>query len=782
MPKLLPALPLWGALVTASLIARPAVAAETIGLRSASATATAEPGTAQTYRFNIPEGPLDAVIAAFERVTGLTIAAPAGVALRMFTSPGVRGAHSADQALERLLAGTSLRFRVVSSGTYSLDIEIAPERIEVTARLIPYRTDESSTATKTATPLRDIPQTLTVVPRELLLDQNAQSVADALRNVPGVTIAQGEGNRDQIVMRGNATNSDFFVNGIRDDQERFRDLYNVQSIEVVQGPAAVLFGRGGAGGVVNLTTRTPMRGMPSDVRVEFGSHDRKRGTAQIEMPLGSKAAFRLSAMGEDSGGFRDGYFLRRYGVNPTVRIDLSGATTVTLGFEHLSDRRLADRGIPSQAGRPVVVNPEQFFGSTSQNDAQSGVDSLSATVEHGFGSGLRLRNSVLAGRYDKVYQNVYPGSAVSAAGTFSLAAYRQENNRTNVFNQTDLMYAATVGRTTHSLLVGVEAGHQFQDEQRHIPPTMANVLVSRSDRNANFTAASRAIDRHASSDIFGVYAQDQITLTPRWKAVIGARLDRFSVSVDDHMPGAPDLSSRDTPMSPRAGIIYQPTNSAAIYTSYSYAFLPSGQTLGLAANTAELDSENAKNYEVGAKLDLLDRRLAVSAAVFRLDRNNVKNTDPTDPARLVLTGQQRTDGVSVSAAGNLAARWKVYGGWAHLNARIVADTAAAPAGRTVGLTPRSQLTLWSTYDLSKRWGAGGGILSQSRMFTSFSNQVELPGFTRLDGVVYYRLKGYRIGINAENVLNTSYYATAHNDNNISPGAPRNVHFTLSAAF
>jgi catecholate siderophore receptor len=774
---------LGAALLSLPLIAGPALAADH-GSPAASARATDAPASAapQTYRFDIPEGPLDAAIGVFETVTGRKVVVSPGLTLRAFTSAGVSGVQTAEQALERLLAGTGLSLRTLAGGAYALDIQIAPEHVEVTGRIIPYRVDDSATATRTSTLLRDIPQTLTVVPRQLLIDQNAQSVADAVRNVPGVSIAQGEGNRDQVVLRGISTASDFFVNGVRDDQERFRDLYNVQSIEVLQGPAAVLFGRGGAGGVVNLVTKAPVRGAPSDVSFELGSEDRKRGTAQIELPLGPTSAFRVSAMGEDSGGFRSGYFLHRYGINPTVRVDLGGATTLTFGFEHLSDRRLADRGIPSQGGRPVDVGPEQFFGSTTQNEARSGVNSAFATFEHRFGNGMRLRNSALVGQYDKFYQNVYPGSAVSAAGTFSLSGYNHQIDRTNTFHQTDLTYDVRIGGMTHTLLFGVELGHQFQDEWRHTASAIPDVPLSASVRDANFTGAPIAIDRGASSDIFAAYLQDQVTLTPRWKAVVGARTDRFSVIVDDHLPGAPDLTRTDVPTSPRAGLIFQPNDRASIYTSYSYTFLPSGQTLGLAVNTAQLEPENAKNYEAGAKLDLIDHRLSVSAAVFRLDRNNVKNTDPNNPGLLVLTGRQRTDGLSVSAAGNLAPRWTLYGGYAHLDARITEDIAAAPAGRAVGLVPRSQLTLWSTYDISKRWGAGGGLLNHTRMFTAFSNAVELPGFTRVDAVVYYRLKGYRVAVNAENLLNTRYYPTANGDNNISPGAPRNVHVTLSAAF
>lgn len=645
-----------------------------------------------------------------------------------------------------------------------------------------YQTVATSSATKTDTPLRDIPQTLNVVPRELLIDQNAQSVADAVRNVPGVSIAQGEGNRDQVVLRGISTASDFFVNGIRDDQERFRDLYNVESIDVVQGPAAVLFGRGGAGGVVNLVTRKPMRGAPADATLDFGSYGHKRSTAQVGAPLGSAADFRVSLMAEDSGGFRDSYFLHRYGINPTVGFNLGKTTTLVAGYEHLYDRRLADRGIPSQFGRPVDVRPGQLFGSPDQNGARSTVNSSYTTLEHRFNSGLRLRNNFLAGKYGKYYRNVYPGSAVNAAGTFSLSAYDHEIDRTNTFNQTDLIYAANLGRMRHTFLFGFEAGHQFQDEWRHTAVAIPNVPVSASTRNANFATAPLAINRHAVSDIFASYAQDQVAFADHWKAMVGVRLDWFKVSVDDHLPGNPDLSRADTAASPRVGLIYQPNNTASIYSSYSYTFLPSGQTLGLALSTVQLAPENARNYEVGTKFDLLNMRLNFTAALFRLDRNNVKNTDPNDPGRLVLTGQQRTDGFMFSTSGNLSRRWKLYGGYANLYGRITANTSSAPAGRKVGLVPRSQFTLWSTYDLSENWGAGGGLINQTKMYASFSNQVQLPGYSRVDAVVYYRVGGYRIGLNFENLLNSRYYSTANGDNNISPGAPRTVRVSFVTRF
>jgi len=749
----------------------------------AAPTAAAAAGAEQipTHRFDIPAGPLTDALAAFQAATGAKVTTGASLAQNL-TSPGVSGVFTNAQALQQLLNGTGLTARLTAANTFSLEIWIAPESVEVTATSTPYRPEGSATATKTLTPLRDIPQTLNVISRELLIDQAAQSIAAAVKNVPGVSVAQGEGNRDQIVLRGISTATDFFVNGVRDDQERFRDLYNIETLEVVQGPAAVLFGRGGGGGVVNVVTRGPLSGAPSEAVLELGANDHKRGTVQFDRKLNNRAGFHVSAMGEDSGGFRDGYFLHRYGVNPSIGAALGDATTLVVAYEHLSDRRLADRGIPSRAGKPVDVAPSHFFGSISQSVARGGVDTGTATIEHRFSRNLSFRNHFLAGRYDKFYQNVYAGSDVSAAGTLTLAAYNHSNDRVNTFNQSDFIYTGELGGMDHTILFGAEVGHQFQDETRYTAANISNVPVGNSLRDADFANAVLAVDRRAASNVLAGYVQDQVALTRRWKAVIGARTDRFAVKIRERRAGAPDLSRTDVETSPRAGIIYQPADIASIYASYSYAFLPSGQNLGLALNTVDLKPENTRNYEAGAKLDLLGKRLNLSVAAFRLDRNNVKNTDPINPQLLVLTGQQRTDGFSIASAGSLTSRWQLSGGYARLNARILKNTASAPAGRRVGLVPESQATVWSTYEVSQRWEVGGGAVSQGKQFTSFSNAVVLPGFTRVDAAVYFRMGRYRLAVNSENLLNARFYPTAHNDNNISPGAPRSVQASLRAMF
>ena len=728
--------------------------------------------------FDIPAGPLADVLTAFQRVSGVEIETV--FSLEQLTSRGVRGACTAPAALSRLLEGTGLAARITSARTFVLEPATAAHRVETTGQLSHYAAEESGSATRTTTRLLDVPQTVIVVPRALLEDQHAQSVADAVRNVPGVSIAQGEGNRDQLVLRGISTASDFFVNGIRDDQERFRDLYNVESVEVVQGPAAVLFGRGGAGGVVNLVT-DPAPGTSSEFSVELGDYRHKRAAARIGADLGAGAFLRINGMAEDSGGFRDDSFLHRHAINPIASVTL-GSATLTFSFEHLRDRRLADRGIPSKAGRPVDVHPSQLFGSRDQNEAQSGVDSAAVKLEHRFNRSVRLRNNFLAGRYEKFYQNVYPGSAVTATDTLTLSAYNHAVDRTNVFNQTDLIIEGRHAGMAHVLLAGVETGRQAQGETRRTAAAMSNVPVADSARDADFMAAPLTVNRTAESVTLAGYIQDQIAFLSRWKAVAGVRLDRFSVAIDDLLPVNVDLSRVDVAASPRAGLIFQPNARTSIYTSYSYTFVPSGERLGLAVNTAELRPENAKNYEVGAKLNVVGGRLTLAAAVFRLDRNDVKSVDPYDPTRLVLSGQQRTDGATLSAIGRINSRWELSAGYANLDARITKTTSAAPAGRRPGLVPRQQVSLWTAHDITNTFRLAGGFVSQTAAFTSFTNSVKLPGYLRVDGAAFCRIKDSTLSLSVTNLLGKRYYPTANGDNNISPGAPRALQLSLRHTF
>ena len=662
-----------------------------------------------------------------------------------------------------------------------------------------YRATRSSTFTKTDTPLNEVPASVSVVPAQMMKDAAMRSMGDVFRYVPGVLMHQGEGNRDQLVIRGNSTTADFFVNGIRDDAQVFRDLYNLERVEVLKGPGGMAFGRGGAGGVVNRVTKRPVFGSVGETNVTVGSYNQQRGTVDIGDKLGDSVAWRLNAMVENSASFRTGANLKRYAVNPSVTFVLSAQTSLTLDYEHLQDDRTADRGFPSFNGAPFNASPNTFFGNASQSNAGSTVDGFSAVLDHDFGSGLQLKNNFRVTHYDKFYQNIYPGSAVNAAGNLTLSAYNNANQRSNYFNQTDFTKQLSGGGFEHSLLAGFELGHQDSANRRNTgffgAATGVTVPASNPFATATrFTPNGTDADNKVKSDIVAVYLQDQIALSKQWKLLAGLRYDNFKVSFDDRRTVTPpvDLARTDNAFSPRAGLIWAPTAASTYYVSYSYAFLPSGEQLGLATTTSDLAPEKARNYELGARWDLLPK-LTLSTALFRTDRIDVRVTDPTNPGFFLKSGQQRTDGVEVGLQGEVTRHWQVYAGYAHLNGRVLTPITSGttatvatitPAGNKIGLVPENTLSVWNKFDLGAGWATGLGLIHQSSSFTSFNNTVTLPSFSRADGALYYAFSGgkTRLALNVENLLNRKYFPTVDGDNNISPGAPRNARLTLSTAF
>lgn len=652
-----------------------------------------------------------------------------------------------------------------------------------------YNANRSSTFTRTDTSLKEIPASVSVVPAELIKDQGMQSIADVLRYVPGTQGAQGEGNRDQVVLRGINTTADFFVDGIRDDMQIFRDLYNLERVEVLKGPGGMIFGRGGAGGVINRVTKMPAFSPVGQASFNLDSYKRARTSIDIGNKLNDGAAWRLNAMAEEGASFRDGFDMKRYAVNPTVTLLLSPTTALTLGFEHARDERTADRGIPSRSGMPFDTGTGTFFGNADQSEARSTVDGFAAVLDHDFGGGTHIKNSFRATGYDKFYQNVYANGSVTDAGLVKIEAYNNTDERTNIFNQTDLTTKFTAGSFEHTLLTGLELGRQDSTSVRQTgffnAATSANVsAASPYGVTTNFRPSGSTADNSVKADIAAVYLQDQIALDREWKLLAGLRYDYFKTVFDDRrtLVAPTDLARTDTALSPRLGLIWSPTTASTYYASYSSAFLPSSEQLSLAANTAELGPENAKNYELGARWDLLPK-LTLSAAVFRTDRNDVKVNDPVLAGVLVMTGQQRTEGIELSLQGEVTRNWEIYAGYANLDGRITKGT-TVPAGRKLGLVPQDAFSVWNKFTLGGGWSTGLGIVYQSETYTSTSNTVKLPIFARADGAIFYSFSDNktRLALNVENLFDKKYYPTAHNNNNISSGAPRNVRLTLSTAF
>ncbi len=688
------------------------------------------------------------------------------------------------------------------------------DKVQVVGQAESYAAKRTSTATKTDTPLRDVPQSVTVVTQELIRDQAMQNLADVTRYVPGVGMAQGEGNRDTPVFRGNSSTADMFVDGMRDDVQYFRDLYNIDRVEALKGPNAMIFGRGGSGGVLNRVTKQADWNTVREVTVQAGSWNKRRMTGDVGQAMNDDTSFRVTGMFEDSDSYRDGYQARRWGINPTFAFAVGDNTTITLGYEHFEDERVADRGVPSEPGKfngvrvPLAVDASTFFGDPARSTATADVDAFTALIEHDFGNGATLRSRTRIADYDKFYQNIFPGAVNAARTTVAISGYSNATQRRNTLNQTDLIWKATTGAIAHTLLAGMELGRQETDNLRNTAffgapgstTTSASVPLAtpRYTGPVEFRQSATDASNHGIARVGALYVQDQIAFSPQWQAILGLRYDWFDVDFTNlRQPvgsASRELSSTDRLWSPRAGLVYKPLEDVSVYASYSLAYLPrSGDQLGsLSANNAALDPEEFTNYELGAKWDI-GKDLAATVAVYRLDRSNVAMLDPspanTTDALVLMPGKsQRVDGVELQLAGHLSDAWSVMGGYAWQDGETLQDvrtsrTSLVAKGTRLAQLPRRTASLWNRYDFNDAWGVGLGAVYRGELFASLSNEALLRSYTRYDAAVFFKASAkLQFQLNVENLFDKSYAVSAHSDNNITPGAPRAAYLSMTLKF
>ena len=645
-----------------------------------------------------------------------------------------------------------------------------------------YQAFSSRSSTKTDTLLRDTPQSVSVVTSQQIKDQAVQSMADAVRYTPGVTFAQGEGNRDAAVIRGSISTGDFYLDGVRDDVQYYRDVYNIDRIEVLKGANGLAFGRGGSGGVINRVSKEANWSPVRQISASVGSFHHKRLAADVGGALNETVAGRINLVTEDSESFRDGVSLRRNGISPTLTIKPSDKTKIVLSAEHFNDLRVTDRGVPSRNGKPFKSDETRFYGNAEQSPTETTVQALGATIEHRFDNGLTLTNKTRFADYDKYYQNVYANGPVTNAGTVALAGYLDDTQRQNLFNQTDLLVPFKTGRVSHELVLGTEFGRQQSENFRINASGLAAQPVKKPFDIATF-GTTKSRNSETTVDVSAVYLQNQITFTPNWQAVIGVREDRFKTDFTDKLNAANSGKVVDAKLSPRAALIYKPVKDVSIYASYSQTFVPRAgdQLSSLSAANQGFDPEEFINKEVGVKWDARPG-LSLSAALYRLDRNNVLVTDPLVVTQATLVDGQEVKGAEFEVSGKLTDRWSVLGGYAFADSEITrSQTTAIRAGNETAQTPRHTFSLWNRYDLNDRFGLGLGVISRSEMYALDSNAVTLPGYARVDAAAYYKAsKSLDLQLNIENLTDRDYFVNAHNDNNITPGSP--IAARLSATY
>ncbi|WP_253373026.1 MULTISPECIES: TonB-dependent receptor [Methylorubrum] len=650
-----------------------------------------------------------------------------------------------------------------------------------------YLGKATRSATKTPTPLLDTPQSVSVVTREQILDQGFQSIGEATRYVPGVIQAQGEGNRDELIIRGQRSNADFFVNGIRDDVQYYRDLYNIQRIEVLKGPNAMIFGRGGGGGVINRVLKEA-DGVPTrEIVAQGGQFANKRVALDVGDRVSDSVFFRMNGVFEDTATYRDFVDIRRYGVNPTMTFLLGPQTTLRLSYEFFHDDRTTDRGLPSQFGRPYRYrdNRTTYFGNPFLSPTYVNAHIATAQLDHVFENGVVMRSQSRIADYEKFYQNVFPGGEVNAAGTaVNISAYNSQTDRTNYFNQTDFTYQFLTGPVKHTLLAGFELGYQeglsFREEGFFATPgaplsLAVNPLAPLSRVGINFrntTGANSVYDLGLAA----AYVQDQVELNEHVQLIGGLRFDHFNFAATDRRTNITNARVDDL-VSPRAGLVVKPLQNLAFYTSYSISYLPSSgdQFSTLSPGLAIAQPEKFENTEVGVKYDV-SPVLQITGALFNLDRSNQRIPDPNRAGFFLTSGRTNTQGAEIGANGYLTDWWSIAGGYAFTDARITSNLSPAiVAGNFVGLVPLNAFTLWNKFDIDPSFSVGVGFINQSHTFATSDQTVRLPSYSRFDMGLFYRInENVRAQVNIENLFDRNYIVSAHNNNNILPGAPRTV--------
>jgi catecholate siderophore receptor len=676
--------------------------------------------------------------------------------------------------------------------------------------------NSTSVATKTNTPLLDIPQSISVVTKDFIRDQGFQSLTDVTRYIPGVAIHQGEGNRDELVIRGVDSSANFYVNGFRDDVQYFRDLYNTQSLEILKGPSALAFGRSAGGGLVNRTLKDADGTRVYEATAQTGSYGDRRVSLDAGQAVNENVAVRLNAFYEGSDTFRDFGHFERYGINPTVTLKPTDDTKVKLSYEFYHDFRLADRGNPSQGvpGGATRFNPttpfapngdlSTFFGSPLYNSAKVEVQTAMAVIEHDFGNGLTVRNGSIYADYNRGYSNVYPGGTPSAGGgaampdqTLSLNAYQNYTPRENAFNQTDFVYKTITGPVRHTVAFGTEFGRQTGLSLRNsgqFPENGGQSYVIVNPFNPtyfgpvtfNHIVASDANSKYRLNIASG-YAQDQIDVTPWLQFLVGARYDSFDLSALDLNTNI-TRNRDDNFISPRAAVIVKPLDTVSLYTAWSVSYLPASgdQFSALNPSTLILEPQRFESTEIGAKWNV-NPKLLFTAAAYQILRANVPINIGNQQS--IPGGAHIIRGFETALTGYITPEWQSVLGYAYTDARISKDVTAiniSPpivAGNRVQLVPYNQLSLWNKYQFNPTWAAALGVIYFSDSFASSDDSVRLPGFVRVDAAVYAKIdEMWRVQLNVENIFNQGYWATADGNNNISPGQPRTFRLTALAKF
>jgi len=654
---------------------------------------------------------------------------------------------------------------------------------------------------------QNTPQSITIVSARLLAAQATTRLEDALKNVPGITLNAGEGaaRGDTVNLRGFSAFNDFFLDGVRDAAVYTRDSFNLESVEVVKGPSATLFGRGSTGGAINQVSKAPMLTPLQSVTAQFGINDSYRATSDFDMPLNSSAAVRLNAMAESSEiADRDEAVNRRWGVAPSLALGIGQSNSVTFAFLHQQENNVPDSGIPFLAGEPAPVPRVAFFGLAS--DRVTAKDDI-ATVRyrHDFDANLALIDTIRYANYQFAYldtmpnygRNVPTASSPSSDILVGRDAPGSSGTQTNLMDQTELLARFATGVISHTLITGLEIARLTANIERYVNPFNSNntwipetPLLDPDPNEPLPRIQPISSQQYTSAHSVAAYATDTLELNHFLDLIAGIRFDRFSADYAQLTASSGALlrlNHVDNVVSPRAALVFKPTALQSYYLSFGTSFDPSAEALALTTKTANLGPVKAKTYEAGAKTGWLGGMLSVTGAVFHTEIDNAQTNDPENPTVTTLDGNQRVNGFELGAAGYLTRQLEILAGYTYLDARTIASGTAAYVGKFLPNTAHNAVNLWTEYELSDSWEIGGGGNWLGHRFADYAESVNIPGYVVWNAMASYRVnKAVSVQLNAFNLANKIYYESSYYtsaaENHIIPGAGRSARLSIRVTF
>lgn len=750
--------------------------------------------------FNIPAGPLSEVLEEFQKRSGLSVTIE-NENIRAIASPGVIGNYTPEAALKEILKGTGVSYAFRDARTVLLSIRAQGASVEVrgdgTAVLSSPKYPES---------LRTTPQTINVIPKEVIEQQAATTLRDALNNTPGITLNAGEGGGapgDNITVRGFSARNDIFIDGVRDLGTQSRETFNLEQIEVVKGPSSTFTGRGSTGGAINLVSKLPGPRRSFAGTLMGGSDETRRATADVNLPFGDSVALRVNALAHDSHfPGRSDVQNRRFGIAPSIIFGLGSRTRYAVSYFHLTQNNTADYGIPwvpdtqenrenvlrDFIGRPAPVPRSTFYGIIDRDKERLRSDLFTFRFEHIFSDNLSLRNQFRYG-YSRRDSIATPPRFPANTGVTSLSDVEVTRNvrswltDDDVFdNQTD--FSARFGSPgfEHALVAGANISFEKQHRILRSAPSSPTTLLNPNPFDV-YPGVITISPLEPEVDALSVagYVFDTVKFGEKVQLVGGLRWDRFAVegrnvSGSSFVP----IDRTDTILSGRAAVVFTPIEIASLYASYSTSANPSFEGLLIAPANAELDPEKTRTFEAGTKWNLFADRLLFTGAFFRTDKTDARTTD-TVTGIISLDGDVRVQGIEINGTGNITPNWQIFAGYTFIDSEIVSTGNPAELGKELANTPRNAFSLWTTYRWNKLF-FGGGPRYVGERFGNNTNTRFVDAFWVADVMASYQLtKNFDLRVNLNNITD-EYYIDRLGGGHVIPGAGRVVLVSTSFRF